>query len=301
MRPASRSQRGSARPSTPSWRPPIAYAIVWYCGRRLDAFPRVHPAGQHRLRGAGRGDHLRADRRRPAAAAFGLFALPAVRQRHPHAALDGLRRPVARALPGPQLCRDPHDLDRDDAGAARPAAGSISTTSSRAGMRVDAIVADLGADLADGQLAALADAAIAGVPGPRPALHRRVADRPHAARRTDAQRVRRPAAVAPVPRASPRRRARPDRAGAAAAVAGAGGRRRRGAHRQPRAGVLRPVARRAPRPRVPHDQVPHDVSRRRRAELHRGGRPARHPRRRTSCAAAGSTSCRSSSTSCAAT
>ena len=83
--------------------------------------------------------------------------------------------------------------------------------------------------------------------------------------------------------------------------------------RQPRPGVLPPAARRAPRPALPHDEVPHDGRRRRRDEglaarsqRGEGGAlqdrrgPARHARRTLLRGAARSTSCRSCSTSSAA-
>ncbi len=139
----------------------IAYAIVWYCGRRLDAFPgaglnvaQVAPvaiityvliAAVLLL--------LRLDYSRVQLFGSGLLTMlwmaviAQMRGRYlvrnyavtPHATIDTLPR-----LP---TCRW---LDFDDVRQRR--------------LRVDAIVADLSGELGEGQLAALADAAIAGVP-----------------------------------------------------------------------------------------------------------------------------------------
>ena len=89
-----------------------------------------HPARQHRLRRAGRGHHLRDDRRAAVAAALGLFARPAVRQRLADDPVDGVRRPAAGALPAPQLRRHAVKPDRRRCRRCRPAVGSTSRTSS---------------------------------------------------------------------------------------------------------------------------------------------------------------------------
>ncbi len=139
----------------------IAYAIVWYCGRRLDAFPgaglnvaQVAPVAiiTYALIAAVL-LLLRLDYSRVQLFGSGLLTvlwmavIAQMRGRYlvrnyavtPHAAID--------ALPRLPTCRW---LDFDDVRQRR--------------LRVDAIVADLSGELGKGQLAALADAAIAGVP-----------------------------------------------------------------------------------------------------------------------------------------
>jgi len=139
----------------------IAYAIVWYCGRRLNAFP-----------GAG----LNVAHVAPVAViTYALIAaiLLLLRLDYSRVQLFGsgfltvLWMAVIAQLRGRYLVRNyavtPHSviaslpqlatcrwLDFDDV--------------RRRGLRVDAIVADLSRDLGEGQLGALADAAIAGVP-----------------------------------------------------------------------------------------------------------------------------------------
>jgi lipopolysaccharide/colanic/teichoic acid biosynthesis glycosyltransferase len=139
----------------------VAYAIVWYCGRRLDAFPgaglnvaQVAPVAiiTYALIAAVL-LLLRLDYSRVQLFGSGLLTvlwmavIAQMRGRYlvrnyavtPRATIDGLPR-----LP---TCRW---LDFDDVRQRR--------------LRVDAIVADLSGELGKGQLAALADAAIAGVP-----------------------------------------------------------------------------------------------------------------------------------------
>ena len=79
-------------------------------------------------------------------------------------------------------------------------------------------------------------------------------------------------------------RAAADRAAAAGAAAGAADRGGDRAPRQSRPGVLRADPHRPARPAVPHDQVPHDVPRRRRAELHRPPSIRASPGSAASCA-----------------
>ncbi|WP_439611705.1 sugar transferase [Reyranella sp.] len=139
----------------------VAYAIVWYCGRRLDAFPgaglnvaQVVPVAiiTYALIAAVL-LLLRLDYSRVQLFGSGLLTvlwmavIAQMRGRYlvrnyavtPHATID--------ALPKLATCRW---LDFDDVRQRR--------------LRVDAIVADLSGELGKGQLAALADAAIAGVP-----------------------------------------------------------------------------------------------------------------------------------------
>lgn len=139
----------------------VAYAIIWYCGRRLDAFPG---AGINAAQVATVAVItyaliatflllMRLDYSRVQLFGSGFLSvlwmavIAQLRARHlvrnyavtPHAAIA--------AMPRLPTCRW---LDFDDV--------------RRRGLRVDAIVADLSADLEEGRLAALADAAIAGVP-----------------------------------------------------------------------------------------------------------------------------------------
>ncbi|MBN9514515.1 MAG: sugar transferase [Alphaproteobacteria bacterium] len=141
----------------------LAYAIVWYCGRRLDAYPSA------RLRGnAGYMAPiaivtyaliaailllLRLDYSRFQLFGSGLLALlwvttvAQLRSRYLIRNYAVMPRSTIAAMPPLSTCRwlDFADVRRD-------------------GLRVDAIVADLGAELEEGQIEALADAAIAGVP-----------------------------------------------------------------------------------------------------------------------------------------
>lgn len=141
----------------------LAYAIVWYCGRRLDAYPSA------RLRGnAGYMAPiaivtyaliaailllLRLDYSRFQLFGSGLLALlwvttvAQLRSRYLIRNYAVMPRSTIVAMPTLPTCRwlDFADVRRD-------------------GLRVDAIVADLSAELEEGQIEALADAAIAGIP-----------------------------------------------------------------------------------------------------------------------------------------
>lgn len=139
----------------------IAYAIVWYCSRRLNAFP-----------GAG----LNVAHVAPVAViTYALIAaiLLLLRLDYSRVQLFGsgfltvLWMAVIAQLRGRYLVRNyavtPH--------AAIASLPRLSTCRwldfddvRQRGLRVDAIVADLSDELGEGQLAALADAAIAGVP-----------------------------------------------------------------------------------------------------------------------------------------
>lgn len=141
----------------------VAYATVWYCGRRLEAFP---------------GSALQGNVGYVAPVAVLTYALIAVilllarvdysriqffgsglltllwmasvahlRARYMIRNYAIMPRSSIADMPALPTCRW---LDFDDV--------------QRNGMRVDAIVADLSADLGEGRLGALADAAIAGVP-----------------------------------------------------------------------------------------------------------------------------------------
>jgi lipopolysaccharide/colanic/teichoic acid biosynthesis glycosyltransferase len=141
----------------------IAYAIVWYCGRRLDNFPRGGLQGNF-------GQIapitvityaliatilllLRLEYSRVQFFGSGMLTLlwlgatSYLRTRYLIHAYGVMPRASIAVMPRLGTCRW---LDFDDV--------------RRQGLRVDAIVADLGASLEQGQLAALADAAIAGVP-----------------------------------------------------------------------------------------------------------------------------------------
>lgn len=139
----------------------VAFAIVWYCGRRLDAFPgaglnaaQVAPvavityaiiAATLLL--------LRLDYSRIQLFGSGFLTvlwMAAIAQLRGHYLVRNyavMPHSTIAALPRLPTCRW---LDFDDVRQRR--------------LRVDAIVVDLSGDLGKGQLAALADAAIAGVP-----------------------------------------------------------------------------------------------------------------------------------------
>lgn len=141
----------------------VGYSVVWYCGRRIDAFPRAILQGNlgyvapvailtYALIAAIL-LLLRIDYSRVQFFGSGLLtviwmaSVAQLRSRYlvrnyaviPHSSIAD--------MPMLSTCRwlDFDDVQRQD-------------------IRVDAIVADLGADLGEGRLAALADAAIAGVP-----------------------------------------------------------------------------------------------------------------------------------------
>jgi lipopolysaccharide/colanic/teichoic acid biosynthesis glycosyltransferase len=141
----------------------IGYSVVWYCGRRLDAFPRAILQGNigyvapvavltYALIAATL-LLLRVDYSRVQFFGSGLLTLlwmagvAQLRARYLIRNYAVMPRSSIAAMPVLTTCRW---LDFDE-------------VQSR-GVRVDAIVADLGVDLGEGRLAALADAAIAGVP-----------------------------------------------------------------------------------------------------------------------------------------
>jgi len=140
-----------------------AYAIVWYCGRRLDAFPRATLQGNLGYLAP------------VAAIAYAAIAVVLVLLRSDYSRVQlfgsGLLTVLWMAfvaqLRGRYLIRNyavvPSDLIP---GMPERAACRWLTYEEveEMGIRVDAMVADLGPDLTEGQVAALAGAAIAGVP-----------------------------------------------------------------------------------------------------------------------------------------
>ena len=139
------------------------YTVVWYCGRRLDAFPRATLQGNigyvapiavltYALIAAIL-LLLRIDYSRVQFFGSGILTLlwmagvAQLRSRYLIRNYAVMPRSSIADMPVLATCRW---LDFDDV--------------QNRGMRVDAIVADLSADLGEGRLAALADAAIAGVP-----------------------------------------------------------------------------------------------------------------------------------------
>jgi len=141
----------------------LGYGVVWYCGRRLDAFPRASLQGNLSYVApvavitygliAALLLLMRVDYSRIQFIGSGLLTLlwmgsvAQLRARYlirNYAVMPGSSRAL---MPKSESCRW---LDFDDV--------------YRRGIRVDAIVADLSADLGEGRLAALADAAISGVP-----------------------------------------------------------------------------------------------------------------------------------------
>jgi lipopolysaccharide/colanic/teichoic acid biosynthesis glycosyltransferase len=139
------------------------YMVVWYCGRRLDAFPRATLQGNIGYVApiavltyaliAVILLLLRIDYSRVQFFGSGLLTLlwmagvAQLRARYLVRNYAVMPRSSMAGMPVLGTCRW---LDFDDVRSR--------------GIRVDAIVADLGADLGEGRLAALADAAIAGVP-----------------------------------------------------------------------------------------------------------------------------------------
>jgi lipopolysaccharide/colanic/teichoic acid biosynthesis glycosyltransferase len=141
----------------------LGYSVVWYCGRRLDAFPRATLQGNigyvapiavltYALIAAIL-LLLRIEYSRIQFFGSGLLTLlwmasvAQLRSRYLIRNYAVMPRSSIVDMPVLATCRW---LDFDDV--------------QNLGMRVDAIVADLSADLGEGRLAALADAAIAGVP-----------------------------------------------------------------------------------------------------------------------------------------
>ena len=141
----------------------VGYAVVWYCGRRLDAFPRATLQGNigyvapvavltYALIAAIL-LLLRIDYSRIQFVGSGFLTLlwmagvAQLRSRYLIRNYAVMPRSSIADMPVLSTCRW---LDFDEV--------------QNRGMRVDAIVADLSADLGEGGLNALADAAIAGVP-----------------------------------------------------------------------------------------------------------------------------------------
>lgn len=141
----------------------VAYAIVWYCGRRLDAFPRVTLQGNLGyvapvaaiaystiavLLLLMRSDYSRIQLFGSGVLAVLWMAFVAqLRARYLIRNYALIPAALIEAMPVIATCRW---LDFEEVG--------------RDGVRVDAIVTDLAADLGEQQLQALANAAIAGVP-----------------------------------------------------------------------------------------------------------------------------------------
>jgi len=141
----------------------VAYAIVWYCGRRLDAFPRATLQGNMGYVApiavltyaliAALLLLLRQDYSRFQLFGSGILtvlwmaAAAQLRARYLIRNYAVIPKASIATMPELHACRW---LDFDEV--------------QRRQTRVDAIVADLSADLPDSQLEALADAAIAGVP-----------------------------------------------------------------------------------------------------------------------------------------
>jgi lipopolysaccharide/colanic/teichoic acid biosynthesis glycosyltransferase len=141
----------------------LGYSVVWYCGRRLDAFPRATLQGNigyvapiavltYALIAAIL-LLLRIEYSRVQFFGSGILTLlwmasvAQLRSRYLIRNYAVMPRSSIADMPVLATCRW---LDFDDV--------------QNLDMRVDAIVADLSADLGEGRLAALADAAIAGVP-----------------------------------------------------------------------------------------------------------------------------------------
>ena len=141
----------------------VAYAIVWYCGRRLDAFPRVTLQGNLGyvapvaaiaystiavLLLLMRSDYSRVQLFGSGVLAVLWMAFVAqLRARYLIRNYALIPASLMEAMPEINTCRwlDFEEVERD-------------------GVRVDAIVTDLAIDLGEQQLQALASAAIAGVP-----------------------------------------------------------------------------------------------------------------------------------------
>lgn len=141
----------------------VAYAIVWYCGRRLDAFPRATLQGNMGYVApiavltyaliAALLLLLRQDYSRFQLFGSGILTVlwmataAQLRARYLIRNYAVIPRASIATMPELHACRW---LDFDEVLRRRT--------------RVDAIVADLSADLPDDQIVALADAAIAGIP-----------------------------------------------------------------------------------------------------------------------------------------
>jgi lipopolysaccharide/colanic/teichoic acid biosynthesis glycosyltransferase len=141
----------------------VAYAIVWYCGRRLDAFPRVTLQGNLGYVAPVAAIAyatiavllllLRSDYSRVQLFGSGVLAVlwmafvAQLRARYLIRNYALIPASLMEAMPELHTCRwlDFEQVERE-------------------GVRVDAIVTELAADLGEQQLSALASAAIAGVP-----------------------------------------------------------------------------------------------------------------------------------------
>lgn len=140
-----------------------AYVIVWYCGRRLDAFPRSTLQGNIGYLAP------------VAAIAYAVIAVLLVLLRSDYSRVQlfgsGLLTVLWMAfvaqLRGRYLIRNYAVVPSNLIAEMPERAGCRWLTYEdveEMGIRVDAMVADLGPDLTEGQVAALAGAAIAGVP-----------------------------------------------------------------------------------------------------------------------------------------
>ncbi|MBS0526628.1 MAG: sugar transferase [Proteobacteria bacterium] len=141
----------------------VAYVIVWYCGRRLDAFPRATLQGNVGYVAP------------VAAIAYAAIAVLLLLLRSDYSRVQlfgsGLLTIVWMAFVAQLRARY---LIRDYAVVPSSLLPQMPETSAcrwltyeeveAAGLRVDAMIADLGPDLTEAQVSALAAAAIAGVP-----------------------------------------------------------------------------------------------------------------------------------------
>jgi lipopolysaccharide/colanic/teichoic acid biosynthesis glycosyltransferase len=141
----------------------IAYAIVWYCGRRLDAFPRATLQGN-----MGYVAPIAVLTYALIAAVFLLLRLDYSRfQLFGSGILTVLWMAVAAQMRARYMIRNYAVIPKASI-ATMPELHACRWLDfdevQRRQTRVDAIVADLSVELPDGQIEALADAAIAGVP-----------------------------------------------------------------------------------------------------------------------------------------
>ena len=276
----------------------VAYVIVWYCGRRLEAFPRVTLQGNIGYIAPVAAIAystiavllllLRSDYSRVQLFGSGFLAIlwmafvGQLKARYLVRNYAVVPSSLVEAMPGLQTC---HWLPFEQV--------------ERDGIRVDAIVADLGAGLTERQVSSSGGCGHRRRAGARPPLHRRNHDRPHAAWWSHAQRVRRAPAVAAISRGASLGRARADGAvrSALPAVAGIAWRwRSRRATAPGRFSSSRRASAGAAGSfrMIKFRTMFHGVDR---AELHGTGRSPHHAGRRVPAPLRGSTSCRSSSTS----
>ena len=141
----------------------VAYAIVWYCGRRLDAFPRVTLQGNLGYVAP------------VAAIAYATIAVLLLLLRSDYSRVQLFGSGVLAVLWMSFVAQfRARFLIRNYAVIPESLIGSMPDLATchwlgveqvtRESVQVDAVVADLGADLGEAQVAALASAAIAGVP-----------------------------------------------------------------------------------------------------------------------------------------